>query len=73
MKIPPMKNRFHDSFFQSYLKKGISLGIHAAHIWRRLAEMPKCLLPKINKAGTISPIKVPAMYQGQGEVIFIFI
>jgi len=28
-------------------------------------------LPKINRAGTISPIKAPATYQGQGEVIFI--
>lgn len=71
MKIPPIKKRFQDSFFQSYLKNGILLGMQAAQIWRRLEDMPKCLLPKINRAGTMRQISAPAMYQGQGEVIFI--
>ena len=31
--------------------------------------MPKRLLPKINKAGTIKPINGPAIYQGQGCLI----
>jgi len=64
-----MKNKFHDSFFQSYLKKGMLLGKHAAHMWRKLADMPKCLFPNINRVGTISPMMIPAVYQGQGWVI----
>ena len=33
---------------------------------RKFDEIPKCLLPKINKAGTINPMMIPAVYQGQG-------
>src|SRR5690606_24181984 len=62
------KTRFQASFFQSYLKKGIPAGKQAAQIWRRLDEMPKCLLPSSNKAGTMSPISGPATYQGQGRI-----
>jgi hypothetical protein len=29
-------------------------------------DIPNDLLPNINKAGTVKPIKGPAMYQGQG-------
>lgn len=32
----------------------------------RLAEIPKCLLPKIKRAGTVMPITMPAAHQGQG-------
>lgn len=65
--IPPTKNKFQDSFFQSYLKNEISLGKQAAQICRKFDEMPKCLLPKINKVGTINPMIIPAVYQGQGS------
>ena len=67
IKIPDTKNKFHSSFFQSYLKKGILAGIQAAHICRNDEEIPKDLLP-ISNNGTINPINGPAIYQGQGEI-----
>lgn len=66
MMMPNTKNMFHTSFFQLYLKNGMFAGKHAAQAWRRLAEIPKCLLPNISKAGTVSPINGPATYQGHG-------
>jgi hypothetical protein len=41
-------------------------GKQAAQIWRMLEDIPKCLLPKINNAGTIKPMIAPATYQVQG-------
>ena len=41
-------------------------GKQAAQIWRILDEIPKCLLPKINNAGTIKPMILPAAYQVHG-------
>jgi hypothetical protein len=41
-------------------------GKQAAHTWRRLEEIPKCLLPKISRAGIINPINAPATYHGHG-------
>jgi hypothetical protein len=64
--MPPAKKKFHISFFQSYLKKVIPAGKHAAQAWRRLADIPKCLLPSNKSAGTIRPIRIPATYHGQG-------
>ena len=66
IKIPTTKNRFQDSFFQSYLKKSTLAGKQAAQICFRLDEMPKALLPKISKIGTVNPIKIPAIDQCQG-------
>ena len=40
--------------------------MQAAQIWRSEDDMPNVLLPDINKAGTIKPIKGPATYQAQG-------
>ena len=54
------------SFFQSYLKKGMLAGIHAAQTWRKEEEMPKVLLPISSRVGTISPMIGPATYHGQG-------
>src|SRR6186997_3390752 len=65
-KMPPAKKRFHISFFQSYLKNEIFIGAQEAHMCRNDEEIPKDLFPKISKAGTVSPIKGPATYQGQG-------
>ena len=39
-----------------------------AQIWRSEEDTPNDLLPSNNKAGTISPIKGPAMYHGQGSL-----
>jgi hypothetical protein len=64
--IPKTKNRFHNSFFQLYLKKGILAGKQAAHIWRNEDEIPNVLLPSINRTGTVRPISGPATYHGQG-------
>src|SRR5688572_5276776 len=64
--IPPTKKRFHISFFQSYLKKGILAGRQAAHTCLSDDDIPKALLPISKSNGTISPIKGPATYQGQG-------
>jgi hypothetical protein len=41
-------------------------GKQAAQIWRILDEIPKCLLPKINNAGTIKPMILPAAYLVHG-------
>ena len=64
--IPPTKKRFHISFFQSYLKKGILAGRQAAQTCLSDDDIPKALLPMSKSNGTISPIKGPATYQGQG-------
>lgn len=77
-KIPMTKKKFQISFFQSYLKKGIFAGKHAAHACRRLALMPKFLFPKMSKAGTVRPTSGPAIYHGQGcemysKILFIII
>ena len=66
MIVPPAKNKFHASRFQLYLKNGMFAGKQAAHICRRLAEMPKCLFPVISKIGTINPMIKPDTYQGHG-------
>jgi hypothetical protein len=42
------------------------MGKQAAHICRRLEEMPNFLLPKSNSAGTNKPISGPAIYHGHG-------
>jgi hypothetical protein len=47
--------------------------MQAAHTWRREEEMPKDLLPKINKIGTINPMIGPATYHGQGCLIISMI
>ena len=47
--MPATKNKFQVSFFQSYLKKEILPGKQAAHTCRKLDDMPKLLLPNINK------------------------
>ena len=60
------KNKFHISFFHSYLKNGILAGIHAAHICLSDELIPKDLLPMIRSTGTVKPISGPATYQGQG-------
>jgi hypothetical protein len=65
-KIPNTKNKFHTSFFQSYLKKGMLAGIHEAQMSLSDELMPNDLLPIIKSAGTVSPIKGPAIYQAQG-------
>ena len=64
--IPATKKRFHDSFFQSYLKKLILAGIQAAQTCRSEEEIPKVLFPRINKSGTVKPIKSPEIDQCQG-------
>jgi hypothetical protein len=66
--IPATKNKFQISFFQSYLKNEIFAGKQLAQICLKELEIPKDLLPMINKIGTISPIKGPAIYQGRGDV-----
>ena len=74
---PTTKNKFHISFFQSYLKNGILAGMHIAHTCRNDDEMPNFLLPISNNVGTVSPIKMPAIAQFQGcfinSIIFMFI
>jgi hypothetical protein len=47
--IPPTKNRFQTSFFQSYLKNFMSPGMQAAHKWRSELLIPKVLLPTSNR------------------------
>lgn len=64
--IPNAKKNIHCSFFQSYLKNGISDGKSAAQVCLRLLEIPKVLFPKMSKSGTVSPIIGPAMYHGHG-------
>src|SRR5687768_3568050 len=66
MRIPATKNRFHTSFFQSYLKNEILPGIQEAQICLSEEEIPKCLFPINNNAGTVRPINVPATYHGHG-------
>lgn len=68
-KIPKTKNKFHTSFRQLYLKKGILVGRHAAQICLSDELIPKDLLPNINNAGTVSPMSGPATYQGQGDLM----
>src|SRR5690606_34945949 len=74
--IPKTKNKFHASFFQSYLKNEILAGTHDAQICRSDELIPKLLFPKINNAGTVKPINGPAMYHGQGcfknSIIFCY-
>jgi hypothetical protein len=67
--LPNTKNKFHASFFHSYLKNGIPAGIQLAHICRSELDIPKDLFPIIKRVGTVSPIKGPAIYHGQGFVI----
>src|SRR4051794_11904545 len=67
--IPTTKKRFHDSFFQSYLKKEIFAGKHAAHTCRSVDEIPKGLLPSSRSKGTIRPIRGPEKYHGHGSLI----
>src|SRR5690606_12000859 len=75
-KMPNTKNKFHTSFFQSYLKNGMLAGIHEAQMCRNDELMPNDLLPIIKSAGTVKPINGPATYQGQGcfinSIIFSF-
>jgi hypothetical protein len=66
--IPAAKSRFQDSAFQSYLKKLALPGKQAAQMCLRDDDIPNVLFPKINKTGTIKPIKGPEMYQGHGCV-----
>ena len=63
---PKTKIKFQISFFQSYLKNGISAGKQAAQTWRSDDEIPNDLLPISKRVGTVSPISGPATYQGQG-------
>lgn len=76
-KMPNTKNKFHTSFFQSYLKNGRLAGIHEAQMWRNDELIPKDLLPIIKSTGTVKPINGPATYQGQGyfinSIIFILL
>src|SRR5690554_3855004 len=65
-KMPNTKNRFHASRLQLYWKNGILAGRHEAQMCRSEELMPKDLLPSTSKAGTVSPTKGPATYQGQG-------
>ena len=67
--MPPTKKRFQISFFQSYLKKGMSFGIQIAHRCRIEEDMPNFLFPIKANMGTISPINVPATAQCQGCLI----
>src|SRR6476469_3503635 len=67
--MPTTKNKFHNSFFQSYLKNSMFPGINAAHTCRNVDEMPKRLLPNTSSNGTIKPIRRPVTYQGQGCLI----
>ena len=64
--IPVAKNKFHTSFFQSYLKNRILDGRTTAQIWRREEDTPKLLLPITSSNGTVNPISGPAIYQGHG-------
>ena len=41
IKSPAAKKRFHDWFFQLYLRNGILAGKHIAQIWRMVLEIPK--------------------------------
>jgi len=63
------------SFLSSFPNRVINLhpalpemfpGTHAAQMCRSEDEIPKCLLPINNSAGTVRPIKAPATYHGQG-------
>jgi hypothetical protein len=49
-----------------YLKNEILDGATAAQICLNEEEMPNDLLPNNNRAGTVSPINGPAIYQGHG-------
>src|SRR5690606_17057479 len=77
MNMPNTKNKFHTSFFQSYLKNGMLAGIHEAQTCRNDELMPNDLLPIIKSTGTVKPISGPATYQGQGcfinSIIFILL
>src|SRR5690606_8849050 len=64
--MPNTKNKFHTSFFQSYLKNGMLAGIHEAQTCRNDELIPNDLLPIIKSAGTVKPINGPATYQVQG-------
>src|SRR5690606_31193087 len=64
--IPKTKNKFHASFFQSYLKNGIFAGMHEAQMCRNDELIPNDLLPRIKSMGTVSPTSGPATYQGHG-------
>ena len=56
---------------QLYVKNGRFAGRQAAQICRRLDEIPNDLLPSSSSVGTVSPMQVPATYQGQGrEMMF---
>jgi hypothetical protein len=44
-------------------------GIQLAQICLKELDIPNDLLPIIKRVGTVSPIKGPATYQGQGFVI----
>src|SRR4051794_18121984 len=67
--IPATKNKFHNSFFQLYLKNLMSEGMNAAHICLKFDEIPKLLLPNISSNGTTNPIRVPVIYHGHGCLI----
>jgi hypothetical protein len=43
-------------------------GQQLAQMCLKELEIPKDLLPIINKIGTISPINGPAIYHGRGDV-----
>src|SRR5690606_17861987 len=66
MRMPATKNRFQASLFQSYLKNGIFDGTQAEQMCLSEEEIPRCLFPSNNKAGTVRPITAPATYHGQG-------
>jgi len=60
--IPRTKTRFHVSFFQSYSKKGIFAGAHAAFICLKEEDIPNDLFPRSKRAGTVNPIRGPAFF-----------
>src|SRR5690606_21400410 len=71
--MPNTKNKFHTSFFQSYLKNGMLAGIHEAQMCRNDELMPNDLLPIIKSTGTVKPISGPATYHAQGCLIISII
>ena len=60
-------------FFPFVSKNLTFAGKHAAQAWHRLAERPKCLLPKISRAGTIRLMMIPAAHHGQGLKVVPFL
>jgi hypothetical protein len=67
--MPITKKIFQISFFQSYLKKEMFLGIQMAQKCRKEEETPSFLFPISNNKGIINPINIPATAQCQGCLI----